>query len=259
MRCRKVGSVVSVFQSGLPAAEDFSQNQKTEKEVDVTEMKPIPKTYLQSEIIEEIDRHIRENDLKPGDRLPSQQQMADLLGVSRVSLREAMKTLEARNVVEVVNGKGVYYKGGEQPHGNPSSDKEMLLELLQVRQACEQEVIRLVVEFASDEEIAEIGRKAEVIRKRYDEGATEIPEDRAFHDSMYKASHNKLLQEVIRFLGKTYDWIWQNPMGIGRYLNDTIPMHIEMYRYVQARDAKHAQAVNKRMLEDMMRYIQNNY
>lgn len=221
-------------------------------------MEQIKKTYLQSEIIEAINKHIQVNNLKPGDKLPSQQKMTELLGVSRVSLREAMKTLEARNVIDIVNGKGIFYKGREQKRGDLLTDKEMLLELLQVRLACEQEMIRLVVEFATDEEIESIGKAADTMMVKYDQGETIIPEDRNFHDLMYTASHNKLLQETIKFLGKTYDWIWQNPLGMGSYLNDTIPMHVEMYQYIKARDMKRAQMINKKMLEDTIRHIKNS-
>ena len=68
----------------------------------------IQRTSLQSEIIRYIQNYIQENNLKPGDRLPSQEKLIEMMGVSRTSLREAMKTLEARNVLEAKNGKGIY-------------------------------------------------------------------------------------------------------------------------------------------------------
>ena len=68
----------------------------------------IQRTSLQSEIIRYIQNYIQENGLKPGDRLPSQEKLIEMMGVSRTSLREAMKTLEARNVLEAKNGKGIY-------------------------------------------------------------------------------------------------------------------------------------------------------
>ena len=66
------------------------------------------RTSLQSEIIRFILDYIREHDLNPGDKLPSQESLLAMMGVSRTSLREAMKTLEARNVLEAKNGKGIY-------------------------------------------------------------------------------------------------------------------------------------------------------
>ena len=68
----------------------------------------IQRTSLKSEIIRYIQNYIQENNLKPGDRLTSQEKLIEMMGVSRTSLREAMKTLEARNVLEAKNGKGIY-------------------------------------------------------------------------------------------------------------------------------------------------------
>ena len=70
--------------------------------------KPIKRVSLQSEIIKYIQSYIEENDLKEGDRLPSQGQFIEMMQVSRTALREAVKTLEAEGIVEVKNGKGIF-------------------------------------------------------------------------------------------------------------------------------------------------------
>lgn len=72
------------------------------------ELSVIKRVSLQSEIIEYIKNYIVENKLEAGDKLPSQMEMMEILGVSRASIREAFKTLEANNIVEIRNGKGVY-------------------------------------------------------------------------------------------------------------------------------------------------------
>ena len=64
----------------------------------------IKRTPLQSEIIRYIQEYIEENRLEAGERLPSQGQLIQMMGVSRTSLREAMKTLEAREIIKVKNG-----------------------------------------------------------------------------------------------------------------------------------------------------------
>ena len=63
---------------------------------------------LQSEIIRFIQNYISENGLTQGDKLPSQEQLIAMMGVSRTSLREAVKTLEAKGILTVLNGKGIY-------------------------------------------------------------------------------------------------------------------------------------------------------
>ena len=108
----------------------------------------IQRTSLQSEIIRYIQNYIQENGLKPGDRLPSQEKLIEMMGVSRTSLREAMKTLEARNVLEAKNGKGIYV--GRQEVNDLlrlidfAKEKELLLDTLEVRKILEREILRMV-------------------------------------------------------------------------------------------------------------------
>ena len=78
---------------------------------------PIKRISLQSEIIKYIQKYIEENELRQGDKLPSQGQFIEMMQVSRTALREAFKTLEAENIVEVKNGKGIYVgSGGQQSY-----------------------------------------------------------------------------------------------------------------------------------------------
>ena len=67
----------------------------------------IKRTPLQSEIIRYIQEFIEGNGLKAGNRLPSQEKLIQMMGVSRTSLREAMKTLEARGVITARTGTGI--------------------------------------------------------------------------------------------------------------------------------------------------------
>ena len=113
----------------------------------------IQRTSLQSEIIRYIQNYIQENGLKPGDRLPSQEKLIEMMGVSRTSLREAMKTLEARNVLEAKNGKGIYV-GSQEVNDllrliDFAKEKELLLDTLEVRKILEREILRMVIHSAT--------------------------------------------------------------------------------------------------------------
>lgn len=63
---------------------------------------------LFSRVAEQIERFIASNGLSPGDRLPGERELCGLLGVSRTSVREALRSLQARGVVVVQHGKGVF-------------------------------------------------------------------------------------------------------------------------------------------------------
>lgn len=73
---------------------------------------------LSDRIVDQVEQLIRNESLKPGDRLPSEREMAQLLGVSRPSLREAVRILEARGRLAVRHGLGVFVQA-------PRSEREL--------------------------------------------------------------------------------------------------------------------------------------
>jgi GntR family transcriptional regulator, transcriptional repressor for pyruvate dehydrogenase complex len=69
---------------------------------------------LFTRVAEQVERYIATNGLAPGDRLPGERELCVLLGVSRTSVREALRSLQARGIVSVQHGKGVFVaKPGE--------------------------------------------------------------------------------------------------------------------------------------------------
>ena len=138
----------------------------------------IQRTSLQSEIIRYIQNYIQENGLKPGDRLPSQEKLIEMMGVSRTSLREAMKTLEARNVLEAKNGKGIYV-GSQEVNDllrliDFAKEKELLLDTLEVRKILEREILRMVIHSVTQEELEELGAITRVLMAKFRRGEQQI-------------------------------------------------------------------------------------
>jgi len=218
----------------------------------VTLIKRVP---LQSEIIEFIKNYVEENNLKSGDRLPSQNELIEMLGVSRTSLREAVKTLEAKNFLEVLNGKGIFLK-------NASSDilytqiefkkeKESILELLEVRRIIEKEIMSLIVKNATEEELDEIEKILNVVMDKYNKGEKQNKEDKEFHLAIYKFCHNKIMYQLIFSIEDMLSKLWNFPLGLEDPFIDTIPLHKELFDNIRKRDIKKAQAVNDKILNMM--------
>jgi len=107
-----------------------------------------------------IDR-IAKGALKPGDKLPSEHEMTKLFGISRISLREAMKLLEARGYIESHNHRGKFVKSMVDDMRTPlkeflSIDHKRIWELLYVRRIIESEAAYLAANNASREQIKQI-------------------------------------------------------------------------------------------------------
>lgn len=224
-------------------------------------MNSIKRIPLQSEIIEFVKQYIEQNNLGEGDKLPSQAELMDLIGVSRSTLREAIKTLEAKNILNVVNGKGIYVKD-DSPNIISAQiefrkEKESILELLEVRKILEHEIIHLVIQKASDDELYEIEKVLNVLMEKYKKGEKQNAEDRQFHYMIYNSCHNRVINQLILSICNLLDKLWEFPLGMSDPFTSTIPLHEELFNYIKIRKTKKAQAINDRIIHMVCEDIKN--
>jgi len=139
----------------------------------------------------------------PNSRIPNERELAESLNVSRNSIREAIKSLEAKDVLIVKRGMGTYVAPNPGVSYDPfglleTCDRENLLwKLFEVRLFFEPEVVRLATERASDSEIKEIidcqSYGVELVEKGEDFSAA----DKKFHLALAKAAHNEVMERFI--------------------------------------------------------------
>lgn len=220
----------------------------------------IQRTPLQSEIIKYIQNYIEENNLKAGDKLPSQEEMIRMMGVSRTALREAMKTLEARNVLEACNGKGFYVSEGT---GNIfptlidfTQEKENLLETLEVRKILEKEILRLVIHRATEEELDDLGETAKLLMDKFHRGERQTEVDKKFHYTIYRLSHNQVMYQLILSVSNVMDKFWKFPLNMEDPFLESLPLHWELYQSIRKKEVKKAQMINEQLLDAVYRDIQ---
>lgn len=220
----------------------------------------IKRTSLQSEIIKYIQKYIKDNHLSSGDKLPSQGDLMELMGVSRTALREAVKTMEAHHMLEVKNGKGVYVSDRYDfvlPLLNFAIEKELLLETLEVRKILERDIIRMVVNKSTEEELDELGKVAQVLIEKYRRGEPQTADDKQFHYMIYRLSHNRVLYDMILSLSNLIDKFWEFPLNMADPFLKSLPMHEELYYAIRERNVKKAQMINEQLLNEIYKDIQN--
>lgn len=221
----------------------------------------IKRTSLQSEIIRYIQDYIEESNLKVGDRLPSQEQLIEMMGVSRTSLREAIKTLEARDVVKVRNGKGIYVSAQQESALlsliNFTKEKERILDTLEVRKILEREILRMVIHKATDEELKELGEITSILMDKFHKGEQQTAEDKKFHYTIYRLSHNQVMYQLILSISNIMDQFWEFPLNMEDPFLESIPLHEALYMAICEKNVKKAQSINERLLDAIYRDIQN--
>lgn len=164
-------------------------------------MRPITarKKKLADIVVDELKHMIIEGELKEGDKLPNQNELAAALGVSRPSLREALNTLTFMGVIEQTPGRGTILKSGNPELWNESltapllSDHVATVELIEARKDLEAIVIRHAVDRITDGEIAEIRSIVKKMKTTLENGDIVAYQklDLLFHNQLATASHNR--------------------------------------------------------------------
>lgn len=216
---------------------------------------------LQSEIIQYIKQYIDDNDLKSGDRLPSQAELMELIGVSRSSIREAIKTLEAKDILEVKNGKGIFVKDESantiSAQIELGKEKETILELLEARKILEREIIHLVIQNATEEELDEIEKILNIIMDKYNRGEKQNIEDRQFHLAIYNSCHNRIMNQLILSIDNLLKRLWEFPLGMEDPFTETMPLHRDLFNSIRKRNVKSAVSINDKIINMMYRDIKS--
>lgn len=180
-------------------------------------LEPVKRPRLSNEIVSQLQRLFTDGVLKPGDRLPPERELAEKLGVSRNSLREAIRALEVLGVVEVRHGDGTFVKSVDMttflsPVFSVLLEKKyFLIEVLEFRRILEPPICRLAAERATDEDLAHLHEILDQQDERIREGQPAIDEDMLFHRSIAMATHNDVMRstvELISSLLREFREVW---------------------------------------------------
>lgn len=140
---------------------------------------------------------------RAGDRLPSERELAEQMGVSRPSVREAIQILSAQGILETVHGGGSIVKNfTEQEIRKPleiflDDDKTKVLELADVRGLMETWAARKAAENRTPQEVDRIRRHLKEMENDFSEGRIRFEVDFRFHTEIAAATHNTIFLHLI--------------------------------------------------------------
>lgn len=166
--------------------------------------KAVRASRLFEQIVEQIEESILAGSLKPGDQLPAERDLALRFGVSRTAVREAVKTLREKGLVEAYSGKGTFVTNGTSQAIRQSLDRMMKFgqqegsaHLVEVREILEPEIAALAATRATEQHIASLKEAiAEMDRSRDDADAF-IEADLDFHLALAEAAENPVILSLI--------------------------------------------------------------
>lgn len=173
-----------------------------------TAMGPIRNEGLTQHVIRELKRCILQKIVTPGERLPPERELATLLGISRGSLRQALKALQVMGVLKIVHGSGAFLsESAETILGDP----EYLLvplrghsfaEMYEARRAMEAESAATAAMRATDQDVKKMRAEIDAMRRSTRNIQRFVHHDRLFHRHIALASGNRVFVWFIDLLQK---------------------------------------------------------
>ncbi|MGH2963519.1 MAG: FadR/GntR family transcriptional regulator [Solirubrobacterales bacterium] len=163
---------------------------------------------------EQLQSAIESGEFGPGDRLPSERELCRMLGVSRVSVREAIRSLEAIGMVEVHHGRGCFVSesvadaGVEAARQRLERHKDEVFELLRVRGALDELAAHTAAQGGEPKALKRVRAAHESFAKAVGSASMEklARLDVAFHTEIAVASGSELLQDLLRDLHEHLAW-----------------------------------------------------
>jgi GntR family transcriptional regulator, transcriptional repressor for pyruvate dehydrogenase complex len=220
---------------------------------------------LSAQAAEQIARMILEQQLQVGSKLPSERRLAADLGVSRTVVREAIRLLEARSLVEVHSGSGVFVRGISPAPVTESIDRLLsstitdvsFQDVQAVRSVLEVATAGLAAEHATERDLARIEDGLERMLHANTVKA-QVEADYDFHLAIARATHNQvfvlLLQALNDVLIKTWHRFWEahdaqtSADFVASDQQESDFYHCQIFEAIRARNLHEAERAMSRLL-----------
>lgn len=151
---------------------------------------------------------IIQSEMKPGDRLPTELELADRFGVSRSTLREAMKVLSAEHVVVIRQGSGTFVSHGtgigEDPLGlNFTNQSKLIKNLFETRMLIEPNIAALAAQRATPEDVRNLKSLVMEMNRTQVNSPGMAEMDVRFHTAVAECTHNDVLIRVVPIINES--------------------------------------------------------
>jgi len=192
---------------------------------------------------------ILRGELRSGEQLPPERELARRIGVSRPSVRAGLRSLAAKGVLVTRHGAGTFVSDGP-----PVLDSEPLSflaalhgftrhEMFEARRVLEVGVAGLAAERSTGEEVAAIAEEVTGMFASLDDPQPFLVHDIRFHRAVAAASANPILASLVEMVSAIFYEQRRRTADRGRNLRETAEMHRQIYQAIRARDRARAEAM----------------
>ncbi len=208
-------------------------------------MKAVERRSIIDQVLEQMKKMIASEEYEAGMKLPPEVEMCRILGVSRSTVREAFRMLQAMDYVEIKQGRGAFVKN-KQPN-SPETIKEWfgenapkLNDFMDVRLALETLALKIAVKQATEEEISKLKEIEESFEQAVKDG--DVPfmaqYDEDFHSELVAMTHNALMINIYQLVVREFKKYRNKAFAIQKNASHAVGPHKHIYGAIRDRDEK---------------------
>ncbi len=174
---------------------------------DIKYLKKVNNTSVVQQVIDSLTEAMMNKHLRPGDKIPTETELAESLGVGRNSVREAVKILVYLGVLEIRRAEGTFVCEGFSEsmidpmiYGIILNKADSYENLMELRELMEVGVMQLAIQKAEQKELDLLKERLDYMKEMINKGASHVEDifwaDNAFHDTISYMGKNPLVEKI---------------------------------------------------------------
>ncbi len=215
-------------------------------------LRPIDNTSIVQQVIDRLTYAMIYKELRPGDKLPTEMELAASFGVGRNSIREALKILMSFGVIDIRRPEGTFVASGFSDkminpmlYGIILDQSDSLDNLKELREWVDFGILELAMDKAKPEDLFQLEEQRDKLMTEIDGGNAEkvFVADDEFHEAISTAAHNSLLGQIARLVRTLTSELRMNTISnmfkLGKG-NELKKAHKDLFNIVKNKDDKSA-------------------
>ncbi|MBS6194920.1 MAG: FadR family transcriptional regulator [Clostridiales bacterium] len=201
----------------------------------------IKSKLLAEQVEEQLMNYILTKPIPVGEKLPNEFKLGEIFGVGRSTVREAVKSLVSKEILEIRRGAGTFVVRVTTPEEDPLGlgkieDKfSLAMDLVDVRLILEPEIAQRAAICAEKEDIIELRRLCDRVEEKMNEGESYIEDDIAFHTCIARCTKNQVMEQLIPIID-TAVMMFVN-VTHKKLMKETVMTHRQVLEAIEAGDS----------------------
>jgi GntR family transcriptional repressor for pyruvate dehydrogenase complex len=218
-------------------------------------LESVEKVKAYENITNQIKKLIQNGELKAGDKLPNENTLSKIFKVSRATVREAIRSLESKGIIQSIHGKGHYIT--TEPNNDLINifansiliEKEELEDLFYIRKSIEPYIAEFAAKNATEEDLVKMEKIITEQEKNLSNFSYSSASDMSFHNLLFKMANKRILENLLNEIVKLFAKARRQHLASKERTVQSISGHKEIYNAIKCKDSVRANKAMRNHLE----------